>query len=159
MQIFFSTNVHPLMNSDLQVGIWFGSVASSSIISFPPPLCFSCFCLKSRLFWTCAHVQCRLHIFHHIEFYFRLRQRIAFPVWGQLCCACQGDESSTKFSGNIWCTLQKCYMSPFWGLSASLMSSSFLWPCSFFGLSTFWGWVFSFLSFFEGGGGKNLGRG
>ena len=70
------------LNSDLQAGIWFGSVAPSPIITLPPPLCFSNFCLKSRLFWTCAHVQCRVHFFHHVEFYFLLRQRIAFPVWG-----------------------------------------------------------------------------
>ena len=40
----------------------------------------------------CAHVQCRVHFFHHVEFYFRLRQQISFPVWGQLRCACQGEE-------------------------------------------------------------------
>ena len=37
------------MNSDLQAGIWFGSVALSPIITLPPSLCFSRFCLKSCL--------------------------------------------------------------------------------------------------------------
>ena len=42
---------------------------------------------------------------HYVEFYFPFRQLIGFPVWGQLCSSCQGEESSTFFSGNIWCTL------------------------------------------------------
>ena len=95
------------LNSDLQAGIWFRSVAPSPIINLPPPLCFSHFCLKSCLFWACALVQCHIHFFHHVEFYFGLRQRI----------------SSTNFSGNIWCTLQS-YRSPFWGVSSLLTSSS-----------------------------------
>ena len=44
----------------------------------PTPLCFSLFCLKSRLFWTCVHAQCHVHFFHHGEFYFRLIQLITF---------------------------------------------------------------------------------
>ena len=46
------------------------------------------------------HAQCRVHIFHHIIFYFPFRQLIVFPVWSQFCCACQGEKSSTIFSGN-----------------------------------------------------------
>ena len=94
----------------------------------PNPLCFSRLFLKSRLWWTCAHAQCRIHFFRHVEFYFRFRQLISFPVWGQLYCACLGEGSSTIFSGNKWGTLH-CYMSPIWGL----MSSSLLRPFSFLG--------------------------
>ena len=31
-----------------------------------------------------------------LSIYFQLRQLIAFPVWGQLCCYCQGEESTTN---------------------------------------------------------------
>ena len=63
----------------------------------PTPLCLSHFCIKSRLLWTCAHAQCRIHFFHHVEFYFRFRHLISFPVWGQLYCACLDEESSIIF--------------------------------------------------------------
>ena len=42
-----------------------------------------------------------------MKFYFRFGQLIGFPVWGQLCCGCQGEESKTCFSGNILYTLSK----------------------------------------------------
>ena len=42
-----------------------------------------------------------------MKFFFRLRQLIGFPVWGQLCCGCQGEESYTCFSGNMLYTLSK----------------------------------------------------
>ena len=63
----------------------------------PNPLCFSHPFQKSRLRWTCAHAQCRIQFFRHVEFYFRFRQLISFLVWGQLYCACLGEESSTIF--------------------------------------------------------------
>ena len=59
------------------------------------------FANKCRLFCTCAHAA-------YISFiYFRFGQLIRFPVWGQLCCGCQGEESKTCFSGNILYTLSK----------------------------------------------------
>ena len=61
------------------------------------PLCFSRLFLKSRLWWTCAHAQCRIHFFRHVEFYFRFRQLISIPVWGQFYCACLDEESSKIF--------------------------------------------------------------
>ena len=104
----------------------------------PPPSLWSYrLCLKSRLFCTCAHAWCHIHFFHHVKFYFRLRQLIAFPVSGQLCCDSQGKESSTFFSGNMKCSLH-CYISPFWGsssffrLSAFFRLTSFCWSSSFF---------------------------
>ena len=42
-----------------------------------------------------------------MKFYFRFKQLIGFPVLGQLCCGCQGEESKTCFSGNILYTLSK----------------------------------------------------
>ena len=84
----------------LKAGIWFGSVYPSPISHNPPPsthLYFSRLFVKSNLFWTCMHAQCRIHFIHHIEFYFRFGQLISFSVWGQLYCACQGEDSSTIF--------------------------------------------------------------
>ena len=44
---------------------------------------------------------CSVHFFHHVKFFFRFRQQIGFPLWGQLCCGCQGEESKKFCSGNI----------------------------------------------------------
>ena len=56
--------------------------------NYPPPIpiWLSCFCLKSCLFGTCVHAQCRVHFFHHGEFYFRLRQQFLghLHFWGCL---------------------------------------------------------------------------
>ena len=46
-----------------------------------------------------SFLQCRMHFFHHFEFYFRYRQLIVFPAWGHSCSGCQGKMSSTFFSG------------------------------------------------------------
>ena len=48
---------------------------------------------KCRLFCTLAHARCRVHFFYHVKFFFRFRQLIGFPVWGQFCCGCQVEES------------------------------------------------------------------
>ena len=91
---------------------------------------------KCRLFCTQAHAQCRVHFFHHLKFYFRFRQLIGLPVWGQFCCGCKGEESSTFFSGNIQYTFQY-YMSPFCGSSSFFRWSSFYRSSSFFRSSSF----------------------
>ena len=70
-------------------------------LSFPPPNSFiilvSCICLKiSSFLHTCASCT-MLHIFFYDgKFYFQLRQLIVIPVWAQLCCGCQGEESPLK---------------------------------------------------------------
>ena len=85
-------------NSDLQAGIWFGSVALSPIITLPQSPMGQLFLPKKLPFLNmCGHAQCRVHFFHHGEFYFRLRQLITFPVLGQFHCACQAEKSSTNF--------------------------------------------------------------
>ena len=90
-----------------------------------------------------------VYFFHHIKFYFRFRQLIGLPVWGQFCCGCKGEESSTFFSGNIQYTFQY-YMSPFcrsssfFRWSSFYRLSSFLRSSSFFSLSSFF-WSSSFL--------------
>jgi len=99
----------------------------------PPPSLWSYrLCLKSRLFCTCAHAWCHIHFFHHVKFYFRFRQLIAFPVSGQLCCDSQGKESSTFFSGNMKYPYIVTYLHfggrlDFFRLSAFFRLSSFFW--------------------------------
>ena len=51
---------------------------------------------------SCVHVQCRVYFFHHIKRYLLLRELITFPIQEQCCCACQGEESSTIFSCNVF---------------------------------------------------------
>ena len=59
------------------------------------------------VFYTCMQMHNAMYIFfHYAEFYFWFRQPKAFPVWGQLYCDCQGEQTSAIFSGNIRCTLQ-----------------------------------------------------
>ena len=65
----------------------------------PPSIILQSSFSKMLSFCTCAHAHCCVHLFHLVEFYFRLRQLIAFPVLGQFCCVCETDESSTIFSG------------------------------------------------------------
>ena len=90
-----------------------------------------------------------IRLSHHVKFYFRFRQLIGLPVWGQFCCGCKGEESSTFFSGNIQYTFQY-YMSPFcrsssfFRWSSFYRLSSFLRSSSFFSLSSFF-WSSSFL--------------
>ena len=73
----------------------------------------------------------------------------SFRVWGQFCCSCKVEESSTFFSGNIQYTFQY-YMSPFcrsssfFRWSSFYRLSSFLRSSSFFSLSSFF-WSSSFL--------------
>ena len=42
-----------------------------------------------------------------VQFFFWFRQLIGYPVWGPLCCGCQGEDSLTFFSGNTLYTLSK----------------------------------------------------
>ena len=103
----------------------------------PPPSLWSYrLCLRNRLFCTCAHAWCHIHFFHHVKFYFRFGQLIAFPVSGQLCCYSQGKESSTFFSGNMKWPLH-CNISPFWGSSSLFRLSAFIWLSSFFWSSSY----------------------
>ena len=46
--------------------------------------CLVVFAWKCRLFCRHAHSWCRVHFFHHVKFFFRFRQQIGFPGWGQL---------------------------------------------------------------------------
>ena len=75
-----------------------------------------CTCLMPRTF------------FRHTKFYFLLKWPIAFPVWHQLCCDCQGEESSTIFQVlyNAPPSSSFCRSSSFWGLSSVFRLSSFL---------------------------------
>ena len=90
-----------------------------------------------------------IRLSHHVKFYFRFRQLIGLPVWGQFCCGCKSEESSTFVSGNIQYTFQY-YMSPFcrsssfFRWSSFYRLSSFLRSSSFFSLSSFF-WLSSFL--------------
>ena len=61
------------------------------------------YCLVVFAFNLVFYTHMRMHnapyiSFHHVEFYFRLRQLMAFLVWGQLYWDCQGEESSTIIS-------------------------------------------------------------
>ena len=78
-------------------------------MQFLPPLHYGLvvFANKCRLFCTCTHAQCRVHFFHHVKFYFRFGQLIGFPVWGQLCCGYQGEESWIFFSCNVLLSYQR----------------------------------------------------
>ena len=40
----------------------------------------SFFAWKCRLFCLCAHVQCRVWYIYHVEFHFRFRHPLSFPV-------------------------------------------------------------------------------
>ena len=51
--------------------------------------------------YMCTHAQCRVNFIHHVEFYFRFRHLITFPVYTQLSHSSQGKKSSTFFSDNI----------------------------------------------------------
>ena len=67
----------------------------------PTPLWISHLCLKmSSFLHLCTCVMPRTFLPSR-EIYFQFRQLIGFPVWGQLCCGCQGEESYTFFSCNI----------------------------------------------------------
>ena len=44
-----------------------------------------------------------------MKFYFRFRQLIGFPVWGQLYCGCQGE---------LWIFFQVIYYAPYWRSSS-----------------------------------------
>ena len=49
-----------------------------------------CTCVMPRTF-LCAHAQCRVNFIHHVEFYFRFRHLITFPVYSQLWRSSQGE--------------------------------------------------------------------
>ena len=100
-------------NSDLQAGIWFGTMALSPIMTLPRlHYCLVVFDFN-LVFYTHMRMRNTAYIsFHHVEFYLRLRQLMTFPVWGQLYWDCQGEESSTIISGNMRFTLQCDF---FWG--------------------------------------------
>ena len=114
-----------------------GSESHNHPPPFPYGLVVSCLYLKSCLFWTCVHTQCHAHFFHHVEFYFRLRQLLAFPVLGLLCCVCQAEESSRIFSGNVVETVQIFVLSSFLRMSSFLRLSSFLRSSSLLRSSSF----------------------
>ena len=80
-------------NSDLQAGIWFGSMALSPIIPLPAfHYGLVVFALKV-VSYTCMRLLNATYIcFHQVKFYFHVREPIAFPVWGQLNCDCQNEE-------------------------------------------------------------------
>ena len=54
-----------------------------------------------RLFCLCTHVQCRVCYIYHVEFHFRFRGLLSFPVKHQLGSGCHGEKSSKKISGNF----------------------------------------------------------
>ena len=77
-------------NSGLQAGIWFGNVAPSPIITIPHSLWLSCPCLKVVFF---EHViMPNVAYISFVKFFFEQCNS----------CACQGEESSTIFSGNVF---------------------------------------------------------
>ena len=57
--------------------------------------------MHSRLFCLCAHVQCRVCYVYHVEFHFRFRRLVTFPVEYQLWRGCHSEKSSKKISGNF----------------------------------------------------------
>merc|ERR1711954_60653 len=52
-------------------------------------------------FCLCAHVQCRVCYIYHVEFHFRFRHLLSFPVKHQLWSGCHGGRSSKKTSGKF----------------------------------------------------------
>ena len=115
---------------DPQAGIWLYSVAPSPIIILPHSFMVYLSLPKILSFLKCVHAQCRVHFINNIEFYFQLRHLLAFPVLGQLRCACQAEVSTTIFSGNVVLT-SFLRMSSFLRLSSFLMTSSFFNPTSY----------------------------
>ena len=78
-------------------------------------------------------------------FSFWFRQLRVFPVWSQFCCACQGEKSSTIFSGN---TVEAVHIFSVVFMfehvlnirsSSFFRSSSYFRSSSFFRLSAFFG--------------------
>ena len=71
------------ITSDLQAGIWFGTMALSPIMTLPRlHYCLVVFAFN-LVFYT--HMRMRntaYSSFHHVEFFLRLRQLMTFPVWG-----------------------------------------------------------------------------
>ena len=91
---FLGTKFYWSKNTDLQAGICFGEghktieglqkreIPQSGIC---PAQCVLClfrvvFASKYCLFCLCAHGQCRVHHIHHVEFHFRFRHLVSFPV-------------------------------------------------------------------------------
>ena len=63
--------------------------------------CTVVFAWKCHLFCLCAHVQCRVCYIYHVEFHFRFRRLLSFPVKHQLRSGCHGEKSSKKIPGNF----------------------------------------------------------
>ena len=62
------------------------------MLSEPNSCCACCVCVS-----TCRHKQQNGLTCLLTALYFQLRHFLAFLVLGQLCCSCQGEESSTIF--------------------------------------------------------------
>ena len=88
-----------------------------------------------------VHAYCHVHFFHHVIFYLRFRKRKAFPVWGQLCCGYQVEDSSTIFSANIWKNLHFFGFSSLLSLFLMFKLSSILRSCSLLGCLHGWSYL------------------
>ena len=92
---------------------------------------------KCRLFCLCVHVQCRVYYIYHVEFHFRFRHLLSFPVKHQLWSGCHSEKSSKKISGNFLRSASFLRSSSFFRSSSFLSSSSFLRSSSFLSFSSF----------------------
>ena len=70
------------------------------------------FAWKCRLLCLCAHGQCLVHHIYHVEFHFRFRHLLSFPVKHQLWSGCPGEKSSKKIPQSgicpAPCVLRQC---------------------------------------------------
>ena len=78
--------------------LWSGTVLIFYKSFVPTPIYMLRFALvvfawKCRLFCLCVHGQCRVYYIYHVEFHFRFKNLLAYPVWHQLSCGCQGEKS------------------------------------------------------------------
>ena len=77
---------------------WHKEIPQSGICPAPCALrqCTVVFAWKCCLFCLCTHVQCRVCYIYHVEFHFRFRRLLSFPVKHQLWSGCHGEKSSKK---------------------------------------------------------------
>ena len=98
--IFFNQNVFWLNNFQRPKPQFFTQIKipQSGICPAPCALC-QCtvvFAWKCCLCCLCAHVQCRVCYIYHVEFHFRFRFLLSFPVKHQLWSGCHCEKSSKK---------------------------------------------------------------
>ena len=100
----------------------------------PTPIYMQSFALvvfawKFRLFCLWAHGQCHVYYVYQVEFHFRFRRMVSFPVKHQLWSGCHSEKSSKNISGNFSMGGEgaRC----FWGMGQFLRLSSIFRSASF----------------------------